>query len=208
MSFLADAQKTVAPQGWSTPECRNNQDGRPHPFTQYSWLTHPQIQSSMFPLRGSNPPQTPALLSPPTISHPLLVHPLASSPCPPSQHGYPWLAGTSLGYHGYKEEPHSELRVFHNGENSKRRRGGSRSSQLSPELDIKPGRDNSLEKTCCLPSVFIQSACRYFSCTCFSVRLSGRHSESSGSSRGPTPSTKEKRKKRVEVSSSDVNSVE
>ncbi|XP_011478324.1 histone acetyltransferase KAT6A-like isoform X2 [Oryzias latipes] len=173
-----DAQKTVAPQGWSTPECRNNQDGRPHPFTQYSWLTHPQIQSSMFPLRGSNPPQTPALLSPPTISHPLLVHPLASSPCPPSQHGYPWLAGTSLGSHGYKEEPHPELRGFQNGENSKRRRGGSRNSQLSPEFDIKP------------------------------VRLSSRNSESSGSSRGPTPSTKEKRKKRVEVSSSDVNSVE
>ncbi|RVE67343.1 hypothetical protein OJAV_G00101950 [Oryzias javanicus] len=159
-------QKTVAPQPCPTPEGRSNQDGYPYPFTQYSWLTHPQSQTT---------------------------HPFSSSAFPPylwsskdpavwasSQHGYPWLAGTSLGFHGYNEEPHPELRGSQNGEENSKRSGGRRSSHLSQELDIKP------------------------------VRLSSRHSDSSGSSRGPTLSAKGKRKNRrsEELSSSDINSEE
>ncbi|XP_036069819.1 myb-like protein X isoform X2 [Oryzias melastigma] len=160
------AQKTVAPQACPTPECRSSQDGYPYPFTQYSWLTHPHSQT-MHPFSSSAFPPYPWSSKDPAVWD-------------SSQHGYPWLPGTSLGFHGYNKEPHPELRGSQNGEQNSKRSGGSRSRHLSQELDIKP------------------------------VRLSSRHSDSSGSSRCPTLSIKAKGKNRgsVELSSSDINSEE
>lgn len=133
-----------------------NQDGSPHlPYMQSSWQTHPQSQARC-PIRVPYHPFQPHhLASMPGHHHPW---PRQNTQGQASlQPDYPrsWTVGIPSGSEAlwgqlYVEEPPAERGVpqvvGEEAETSRaprskgERGGGSRSSHLSQELDIKPGR--------------------------------------------------------------------
>lgn len=143
-----------------------NQDSPHLSSVQSSWQTRLQSQTASFPIRALHQPQcsshVPPYFIPPHISthpHALQLHHLNSAPSNqhprPPQPDYPWswAAGAAgipscseaLWGQLYTEQlpPHVRTAQVVGEEtdtSSKRERGGgSRSSRLSQELDVKPG---------------------------------------------------------------------
>lgn len=165
MSWFAGP--TIKPQKKSAPQKHHsqntqldyNQDGSPNlSFMQSSWLIHPQSHSARFPIRAPYQPQASSHVPPSFHTHQFQLHHPPWPRQPPSgwassQPNYPlsWTAGAAgipsdseaLWGQLYMDEPPPERRdgaEASRAPSSKREiSGGSRSSHLSQELDIKPG---------------------------------------------------------------------
>ncbi|XP_036932796.1 cilia- and flagella-associated protein 251-like [Acanthopagrus latus] len=178
----SSAGSTTKPQKSAPPQKHDyTQDGPPHlPYMQPAWQTHPHTQTPRFPIRAPHQPQgsshvPPSSLPPPIFSHPF--HLSHHQPWPrqsPPQPDWSWTAAMPPGSEAlwgqlYTEEPPPEreaLEMSRAPSSKGERGGGSGSSLLSQELDVKP------------------------------VRLSGSPAESSDSSRESSRASGEKREKR------------
>lgn len=165
------------------------QDGSPHlPYMQPAWQTHPRTQTSRFPIGAPHQTQgslqvPPSSLPPSVFSHPFHLghhHPWPRQT--PPQPDWSWAAAIPPGSEAlwgqlYTEEPPPEREAVESSRapSSKRERGGgSGSSLLSQELDVKPGRGREYMSVCWLifislsgsfPSHVVISAClRQFGC--------------------------------------------
>ena len=158
------AGSTTKPQKSAPPQKHDyTQDGPPHlPYMQPAWQTHPHTQTPRFPIRAPHQPQgsshvPPSSLPPPIFSHPFhLGH---HQPWPrqsPPQPDWSWTAAMPPGSEVlwgqlYTEEPPPEreaLEMSRAPSSKGERGGGSGSSLLSQELDVKPGEGKENMSVC------------------------------------------------------------
>ena len=175
----AQPQKTAPPQKHYSHNSPFDytQDGHPHrPYMQPAWQTHPRTQTSRFPIGAPHQPQGSSHVPPSSLPPPVFGH---HHPWPrqtPPQPDWSWTTAIPPGSEAlwgqlFTEEPPPEREAVETSRapsSRGERGGGSGSSLLSQELDVKPGGGRVNMSVCWLsfislsgsfPSHVVISAC-------------------------------------------------